>query len=291
LNRPATSLIASIALHSVAVAAILLASLLGWSRAPLPVVTAVPVSIVSDITIEAAAADNPSEELVTEDADTAPVESSPEPTPPEPEPQPTPAPRPPAPTPPAPRPTPTPTPRPTPPPTPARPAPQPTPPRATPPRANPPAATPPRANPPARPATPPRREDSLDLDALSGPARNATAPGNRPRTGQQGSGAAPRAVGRASLQALASQIYDNWDVPCTLPGGDDLTIGVKVTLTERGTIVGSPRITGGGSGNTWRIASEGVQRALRATHFRMPDDYEQQELTFSFQTANYCRNR
>ncbi|HUH22923.1 MAG TPA: hypothetical protein VLZ51_02555, partial [Brevundimonas sp.] len=60
---------------------------------------------------------------------------------------------------------------------------------------------------------------------------------------------------------------------------------------ERGTIIGSPRVTGGGSGDTWRIASEGVQRALRATHFRMPDDYEQQELTFSFQTATYCRNR
>lgn len=273
MNRPATSLIASIALHGVAVAAILLASLLGWQRAPLPIVNAVPVSIVSDVTIEAAAADNPSEELVTEDADTAPVESQPQPTPPEP-----------TPTPPAPRPTPTPTPRPTPP----KPAPTP---RPTPPRTTPPRTTPPRANPPARPATSLRREDTLDLDALSGPARSATAPGNRPRTGQQGSGSAPRAVGRASLQALASQIYDNWDVPCQLPGGDDLTIGVRVTLSERGTIVGSPRITGGGSGNTWRIASEGVQRALRATHFRMPDDYEQQELTFSFQTANYCRNR
>lgn len=280
MNRPATSLIASIALHGVAVAVILLASLLGWSRAPLPVITAVPVSIVSDITIEAAAADNPADELVTEDADTAPVESTPEPTPPEPEP---------APTPPAPRPTPQPTPRPTPPTRPA-PTPRPTPP-ATPPRTTPPRTTPPRANPPARPATPPRREDTLDLDALSGPARNATAPGNRPRTGQQGAGSAPKAVGRASLQALASQIYDNWDVPCQLPGGDNLTIGVRVTLSERGTIIGSPRVTGGGSGDTWRIASEGVQRALRATHFRMPDDYEQQELTFSFQTATYCRNR
>lgn len=288
MNRPATSLIASIALHGVAVGAILLASLLGWSRAPMPVITAVPVSIVSDITIEAAAADNPSDELVTEDADTAPVESQPEPTPPEPEPQPVPtppAPRPtPRPTPPTPRPVPTPTPRPV-PPRPEPPKPQPTP--ATPPRTT----TPPRANPPARPATPPRREDSLDLDALSGPARNATAPGNRPRTGQQGAGAAPKAVGRASLQALASQIYENWDVPCQLPGGDNLTIGVRVTLSERGTIVGSPRVTGGGSGDTWRIASEGVQRALRATQFRMPADYEQQELTFSFQTANYCRNR
>lgn len=285
MNRPATSLIASIALHGVAVGAILLASLLGWSRAPMPVITAVPVSIVSDITIEAAAADNPSDELVTEDADTAPVESTPEPTPPEPEPTP-PAP--------APRPTPQPTPRPTPPTKPAptpRPTPPATPPRTTTPPRTPPTTTPPRANPPARPATTPRREDSLDLDALSGPARNATAPGNRPRTGQQGSGAAPKAVGRASLQALASQIYENWDVPCQLPGGDNLTIGVRVTLSERGTIVGSPRVTGGGSGDTWRIASEGVQRALRATQFRMPADYEQQELTFSFQTANYCRNR
>ena len=84
---------------------------------PRPLVNAVPVSIVSEtLIIEAAAADNPSEELVTEDATTAPVAPPPEPVPTEPVP-PTPTPTP-ARTAPAPRPTPTPTPprtRPTPP--------------------------------------------------------------------------------------------------------------------------------------------------------------------------------
>jgi outer membrane biosynthesis protein TonB len=255
MQRPAPALIASVLLHAGVIGIAVLASSLGWVKAPLPTVTAVPVSIVSDVVIEAGPADNPSEEVVTEDATTAPVEVPPEPAPVEP-------------TPPAPRPTPAPT-RPAP-----TPRPQPTPPRAQ-----------PTPRPPAqRPATPPRNQPALDLDALSGPPRTATAPGNRPRTGQQGRGTAPQAVGRASLQALAAQIYNNWDLPCSLPGGRDATIRVLVTLDENGRIVGPVRAT-----HPNRAIADGVERAIRATApFRMPDGYEQQQLPFSFQTASLC---
>lgn len=231
---------------------------------PRPLVNAVPVSIVSEtLIIEAAAADNPSEELVTEDATTAPVAPPPEPVPTEPVP-------------------------PTPTPTPARtaPAPRPTP-TPTPPRTRP---TPPR---PAAPRpTPPRREETLDLDALAGPARPATRPGTRPATGQQGRGSAPRAVGRGDLQALAAQITPHWNLNCDLPGADDLTIGVRVTLSESGRIVGSPRLTQSRADPVWRAASDGVVRAIRAAApFDMPADYEQQEIPFSFRTATQCGNR
>ncbi|MDP3369458.1 MAG: hypothetical protein Q8M32_06375, partial [Brevundimonas sp.] len=73
MERPGSALIASIVLHAAVVLGVLGFGLLGFTREPLPVITAVPVSIVSDIVIEAAPADNPSEELVTEDATTAPV--------------------------------------------------------------------------------------------------------------------------------------------------------------------------------------------------------------------------
>jgi hypothetical protein len=265
LERPGSALVASILVHAAVVLGVIGYGLLSPAPPPLKVEMAVPVSIISETIIEAAAPDNPSEELVTEDAATAPVE----PTPPEPVP---PEPTPPAPTPPV--------------PTPAvkkapAPAPRPTP---TPPRAQP---TPPRPAP-----TPPRREETLDLDALAGPPRPATRPGAQAATGQTGRGAAPRAVGRASLQALAGQVTPHWDVNCDIPGGADLTIGVRVTLDARGRIVGSPRLTQPRSEPGWRAAADSVLRAiLAAAPFDMPAGYEQQELPFSFRTASMCGNR
>lgn len=263
MERPGSALLASIAVHAAVVLGVIGFGLLGHTREPIKVEMAVPVSVISETVVEAAAADNPDEELVTEDAATAPVAPTPPaPVPPEPAP-----PVPPVPTPAVKK---APTPRPTPPP---------------PPRTRP---TPPRPAPP----TPPRREETLDLDALAGPPRPATRPGTRPATGQTGRGAAPRAVGRASLQALAGQVTPHWDVNCDIPGGDDLTIGVRVTLDARGRIVGSPRLTQPRSEPGWRAAADSVLRAIHAAApFDMPEGYEQQELPFSFRTASMCGNR
>ncbi|MFA4894517.1 MAG: energy transducer TonB, partial [Brevundimonas sp.] len=117
MERPGPALIGSILVHGAAIAVVLAAGLIAPKAELRPVVNAVPVSIVSDVVIEAAAADNPSEELVTEDAATAPVAPPPEPVPappeptpppPTPRPAPTPAPVPVKKAPPPPRPTPTP---------------------------------------------------------------------------------------------------------------------------------------------------------------------------------------
>ena len=124
MERPTQSLLASVLVHAAIIGGIL-GALIVVPAKPLerPVMNAVPVSIVSDVVIEAAAPDNPSDDLVTEDATTAPVA-----TPPEPVAEPTPPPPTPAPPPPKKAPTP----RPTPPrPTPTPPAPKgPQPPRA-----------------------------------------------------------------------------------------------------------------------------------------------------------------
>lgn len=243
---------------------------------PRPVVNAVPVSIVSDRVIEAAAADNPSEELVTEDAATAPVSAPPEPVPAPPEPQPVP--------PPVLTPTPVkkaPVPRPTPP----KPTPTPTPPRPTP-RAQP---TPPRPTPP-RPA-PPRREDTLDLDSLAGPPRPATRPGTRPATGQQGQGSAPRATG-PQITALFNQVYPNWILPCDIPGARDLRIQMDVTLDARGRIIAGPTLLGARSDPVWRAAADGAVRALRQTApFDVPAGFEGGPFRPTFVTERACANR
>lgn len=116
MERPGSALAASIAVHAAVILGVLGYGLLGFTRAPMIGEKVVPVSIVSDTVIAAAPADNPDDELVVEDAATAPVE----PTPPEPEPLPVPA-----------------------PPKKATP-PRPTPPRPTPPRPQPPRPQPPR---------------------------------------------------------------------------------------------------------------------------------------------------
>ena len=290
MRRPSPAIVGSLALHAGVVAL----ALVSWSSKdePKPLVNSVPVSIVSEMVIAAAPADNPQPEPSPEDGATAPVETPPEPVPPEPTPTPPPPkPTPPAPkpvpTPPAPRPTPAPTPRPTPPkPTPPAPAPRPTP---TPPRPTPPAPARPTPPAPARPA-PAKPAPGLDLDALAGPPRPTPNRG-RPATGQQGAGTAPRATG-PQLAALGAQVTPNWNLNCDMPGMDDLVIRVTVRLSADGDIIGSPRLQDTRSDPTWRAASEAMLRALRATSpFTVPAGFQAQEVPFRFETARQCGNR
>ncbi|WP_157678032.1 TonB C-terminal domain-containing protein [Brevundimonas diminuta] len=267
MRRPSPAILGSIALHAGVVAL----AFVSWSSKdePKPLVNSVPVSIVSDIEIAAAPADNPQEEPSLEDGETAPVETPPEPTPPEPDPTP-PAPQP-RPTPPAPRPTPTP---------PEKKAPTPSP-RPTP-------------NPPEKkaPATPPRTRPTpgLDLDALAGPPRPTQNRG-RPAPGQQGAGSAPRATG-PQLAALGAQVTPNWNLNCDMPGMDDLVIRVTVRLSADGQIIGTPRLQDTQNDPTWRAASEAMLRALRATSpFTVPDGFQAQEVPFRFETKRQCGNR
>jgi len=267
------AIIGAILLHA-GVAALFL---LRWPQAEediVPMVSSVPVSIVSEQVVEAAAADNPSEELVTEEAATAPVEAEVAPTPP--------APTPPTPTP-APRPTPTPTPRPTPP--------RPTPPRPTPPTPTPPRPTPPRPTTPTRPAATPRETPSLDLDSLAGPRRPAPTPGPRAATGQQGAGRAPQATG-LQLTAIFNQVYPNWTLPCDIPGANALRIEMEVTLSADGRITSGPTLRNARSDSVYRAAADGALRAIRQTApFDVPQGFPGGAFRPVFVTERACRNR
>ena len=284
MRRPSPAILGSIALHAGVVAL----AFVSWSSKDemKPLVNSVPVSIVSDVEIAAAPADNPQEELSPDDGETAPLETLPEPTPPEPEP-----------TPPAPqtRPTPAP-PRPTPAPpekkapTPSRPTPTPPEKKAPTPTRPRPALTPPEKKAPAAPPRAQRSAPGLDLDALAGPPRQTQNRG-RPAAGQQGAGAAPRATG-PQLAALGAQVTPNWNINCDMPGMDDLVIRVTVRLSADGQIIGTPRLQNVQNDPTWRAASDAMQRALRATSpFTVPDGFQAQEVPFRFETKRQCGNR
>lgn len=234
-----------------------------------PMVSSVPVSIVSDMVIEAAAPDNPSETPSTEDGATAPPPEA-EPAPPVPQPtppQPTPAPRP-AEKAPALRPTP--------------PRPAPTPPTKARPTPRPPTPT------PARPA--PRVEPSLNLDELAGPPRPSRNPG-RPAPGQQGAGAAPQATG-PQVTAIFNQVYPNWILPCDIPGADQLRIQVELTLSETGRITAGPTLVSPRSDPVYRAAADGALRALRQTApFDVPQGFPGGRYRPTFNTERACRNR
>lgn len=290
MRRPSPAILGSIALHG-AVAGLLL---VGWSTAedlppPPPMLSSVPVSIVSSEVVEAAPADNPSDELVTEDAATAPVEAV-EDTPPVPEPTP-PTPAPPTPRPPTKAPTPAPAPVPTPRPAPKRdtpPRPTPTPPRANPAPAQP-SPTPPRET-PARPA-PKRDAPSLDLDSLAdGPRQPGRTPAP-PRTGQRGAGAAPQATGPVST-AFFNKIYDNWTVPCQTPGAENVRVSMDVTLSPSGRITSGPRLISPRPDPVWRAVADGAMQALiRSAPFDVPAGFEGGNYRPTFTTQRFCANR
>lgn len=232
-------------------------ALFTWPKADREIapVSSVPVSVISETLIEAAAPDNPSEELVE-----TPLEAT-EPTPPPPTPTPPP-----------------PSPRPTPSPQPPTQKTQPRPPEKTPPR-------PPQKTQP----TPPRKEEpGLDLGSLR-PDRNAP---QRPPAGQQGQGQAPRAIGPMQLQALAREITPYWRPPCDIPGGNNLTIRVRVRLSESGRVMGRPTFDNPRSDSLWQAASQGMASAIaQAEPFNVPQGFTAQEVPFRFETSDFCRNR
>lgn len=263
MERPGTAVIASVVVHAGIAGAIAWALMFSEAHPPTPVVNSVAVQVVSEVEVLGAAPLNPSEELITGDVATAPVETTAEPAPP---PEPTPPP---------------PTPSPRPPTTPPR-----TPPPRTPPQ--PPRPAQPQPQPPRTPRPPaPQPQPGFNPDANAGPLRPGPNRNGRPPTGGGATGDAPRTLGRASLQALAGQIQNNWDIPCDLPGGRDAVIAVRLTLDERGRLVGPARAT-----HSNRGIADGVERAIRASvPFQMPAGYEQQEITMSFRTATMCANR
>jgi len=250
MKAPGPGTIGSIVLHAGLGALLFVA----WPDKPLPPppTEGIRVSIVSDVTVEAAAPDNPSEELVVEDGASAPP--VPVEAPPEPEPQPTP------------------------PPTPRaaekRPTPAPRPPVT-------------RPQPPRPPAPQPKREEpSLDLDRLSKRPEQGR-PDRRPNTGDAGRGAAPQALGRADISALGRQIRPVFN--CSMEGADSVQVQVSVRLSETGRIVGSPRLISPRTDPAYRAVSEAVLRGVRAAApFDMPAGYQEQDITFGFNSATLC---
>ncbi|WP_125256265.1 hypothetical protein [Brevundimonas fluminis] len=252
MKAPGPGTIGSIVLHA-GLGALLFVS---WPDKPLPPAPTegIRVSVISDVQVEAAAADNPSEELITEDGATVPPPETE--VPPTPEPEPTPPP----PTP-APRKTPTPAPR-------------------------PPVTRPPTPQPRPPAPAPKREEPSLDLDRLS-KRPNEGRTDRRPNTGDAGRGQAPRALGRADISALGRQVRPVFN--CDLPGADSVTVQVSVRLAPTGAIVGTPRLIGPRSDPAYRAISEAVLRGIRAAApFDMPAGYEEQDITFGFNSTSQC---
>lgn len=260
MRRLGPATLGSIAIHLLIVGV----ALVQWpGRARDLTASSVPVTIVSSTIASAAPTPNPADETIADAAAAAEVEPSetvdtpPEPTPPEP-----------ATATPAPRPAPTPAPRPTESPPAEKARPRPTPPRPAPPR-----------------EAPPQR-GGLDLDSLARPD-----PSNRAPTGDSGSGRAGRATG-PQINALGRQVTEHWILNCDVPGVDQLSIGVRVTISSRGRITEGPTLTEQRSDAVWRSAAEAMLRAIRAAEpFEVPEGFTTQEIPFRFRADQACRNR
>jgi outer membrane biosynthesis protein TonB len=251
MKAPGPGTIGSLILHA-GLGALLFVS---WPDKPLPTppTEGIRVSVISDVQVEAAAADNPSEELITEDGATVP--------PPETEVPPTPEPTPPPPT-----------------PTPQKKAPTPTP--------RPPVTRPPTPQPRPPAPAPKREEPSLDLDRLS-KRPNDGRTNRRPNTGDAGRGQAARALGRADISALGRQVGVNC-TPGVMQAGS-IVVQVSVRLDANGRLVGSPRLLNPRSDAAYRAMSDSVLRGIRAAvPFDMPSGYEEQTFTFAFDSASAC---
>jgi outer membrane biosynthesis protein TonB len=254
MKAPGPGTIGSVVLHAGLGALLFVA----WpdKSLPAPPTEGIRVSIISEVTVEAAAPDNPSEELIVEDGASAPPE--PVEAPPEPEPEPTP------------------------PPTP-RPAEK----KAASPAPRPPVTRPPTPQPRPPAPQPKREEPSLDLDRLSKRPEQGR-PERRPNTGDAGRGSAPQALGRADISALGRQVRVNC-TPGVMQAGS-IVVQVSVRLDTSGRLVGTPRLMNPRNDAAYRAMSDSVIRGIRAAvPFDLPAGYEEQTFTFALDSATACR--
>lgn len=255
MARGGPSFLGSVLLHA-GVAALTLVSWPSRHEAPREMLASVPVSIVSEMTVAAAAPDNPAEELIEEDGAASP--ETPAETPPEPVPEPTP---------PLPR---------------TEPQPKTTP------------RTEPERSRPPQPQPQPREQPGLSPEEVEAMSRRPQTgnPAGRPPTGDRGTNSAPRAMGQADLQSISGQIQPHWNPPCHLPGIEQLSVSVEVRMSEDGRLIGQPRPRNPRSDATWRAASDSILRAIRIPpRYRMPAGYEEQNFIITFPLDQACRNR
>lgn len=258
---------------------VLLLAYISWSTAskPLPV-SSVPVDIVSNVPSHQMA-EAPVDELAVKTPVPEPApEETPVPTPPEPVPAPK---------------LPVPVPQkavapPTPKPTPKPPAPT----KVTP--------TPPDKNGQKKPAPAKPAKPSLDLNALSQlPASPSKAPTRRQAqanthatNGASNNGAAP-AETAPEMRALVAKLQKLWSPNCDVPGGNQVQVDIKFTISPNGRVIEGPRWVNQRSDNVW---TAGANRAMAAVkrgelYDDLPDGFYNQPITITFDAKVACRNQ
>ncbi len=252
MERPGSALVASIAVHAAVILGVLGYGLLGFTREPQPMVTSIPVQIVSD-TLELGGTPGP-------EAPEAPPEPPVE----------------------------TPAVAPPPPPTPAPPPPRPPERAVTPPPKRPPPPPRPPVTPPRRPAEP--SLDLGELART--PPGNAPPRTPPPRPGGGGTPGPAQQTSGPQITAMFQQIIPNWILPCDVPGARNLRIQMDVTLSSDGRIVSGPTLVGARSDPVWRASADGAIRALRQTApFDVPSGFTGGSYRPTFNTEEACRGR
>jgi hypothetical protein len=102
---------------------------------------------------------------------------------------------------------------------------------------------------------------------------------------------APQATG-PQITAIFNQVYQNWTLPCDIPGARDLRIQMDVTIDARGRITDGPDLIGARGDPVWRAAADAAVRAIRQTApFDVPSDFPGGAFRPTFNTERACRNR
>lgn len=237
-----------------------------WAR-ELKVGAVVPINIVSSIPA------NPRPAIAGPEPQTAQTETPEPDAPPVAEPE-------------APQPAPTAAPAPTPRPTPApRPAPTPTP-KPAPPK---------KAEPAPRPATP-KKDNSLDLDALADSLKGAksSAPRgpNRAETAREARNSTGAAASAAAMSGLTDELQRRWNPNCEVEAARAVRVRVTFRLGSDGRVVGDVR-AGGQESSSDPVVRAAAERAIRAVYASapfttLPREFYGDLIAVNFNAAQAC---
>lgn len=159
---------------------------------------------------------------------------------------------------------------------------------------------PPDKNGQKKPVPPKPAKPTLDLNALSQlPAEPSKAPTRRQAqanthttNGASNNGASPAETG-PEMRALTAKLTKLWSPNCDVPGGNQVQVDIKFTLSPSGRVITGPTWMNERSDSVWKAGANRAMAAVKRGELYddLSDGFYNIPITITFDAKSACRNQ
>ena len=161
-------------------------------------------------------------------------------------------------------------------------------------------AVPPDKNGQKKPVPPKPTKPALDLGALSqlpaspskAPTRRQAQANTRPTNGASNNGGSPKETG-PEMKALVAKLQKLWSPNCDVPGGNQVQVDIKFTISPNGRVIAGPDWVNKRGDTVWVAGANRAMAAVKRGELYddLPDGFYNIPITITFDAKVACRNQ